>query len=71
MINKIYINIIYFYKRSCRLILKLYQKIFKEYWNPYIAISLAGLISALYFGITGTVWAVTGEFTRLGGHILQ
>jgi uncharacterized membrane protein YedE/YeeE len=42
-----------------------------EYWNPYVAISLAGLISALYFGITGTVWAVTGEFTRLGGHILQ
>jgi uncharacterized membrane protein YedE/YeeE len=51
--------------------LNLYHKIFKEYWNPYIAISLAGLISALYYGITGTVWAVTGEFTRLGGHILQ
>lgn len=51
--------------------MNLYQKIFKEYWNPYIAISLAGLISALYFGITGTVWAVTGEFTRLGGQILQ
>ncbi|WP_442597183.1 selenium metabolism membrane protein YedE/FdhT [Neobacillus sp. D3-1R] len=51
--------------------MNLYQKIFKEYWNPYIAISIAGLISALYFGITGTVWAVTGEFTRLGGHILQ
>ncbi|HJV45224.1 MAG TPA: selenium metabolism membrane protein YedE/FdhT [Bacillota bacterium] len=48
-----------------------YRKIFKEYWNPYIAISLAGLISALYFGITGTVWAVTGEFTRFGGHVLQ
>lgn len=50
--------------------MKLYQKIFKEYWNPYVAISIAGLASALYFGITGTVWAVTGEFTRLGGHIL-
>lgn len=49
----------------------LYHKIFKEYWNPYIAISLTGLLSALYFGITGTVWAVTGEFTRFGGHILQ
>ncbi|MCM3587327.1 selenium metabolism membrane protein YedE/FdhT [Mesobacillus maritimus] len=48
-----------------------YQKIFKEYWNPYVAISLAGLISALYFGLTGTVWAVTGEFTRFGGHFLQ
>ena len=51
--------------------MNLYQKIFKEYWNPYVAISIAGLASALYFGITGTVWAVTGEFTRLGGHILQ
>jgi uncharacterized membrane protein YedE/YeeE len=51
--------------------MKVYNKIFKEYWNPYLAISLAGLISAVYFGITGTVWAVTGEFTRLGGHMLQ
>lgn len=51
--------------------MNLYQKIFKEYWNPYIAISIAGLVSALYFGITGTVWAVTGEFTRLGGHMLE
>jgi uncharacterized protein len=51
--------------------MKLYQTIFKEYWNPYIAISIAGLVSALYFGITSTVWAVTGEFTRFGGHILQ
>ncbi|MFC4321289.1 selenium metabolism membrane protein YedE/FdhT [Litchfieldia salsa] len=49
----------------------LYHKIFKEYWNPYLAISIAGVISALYFGITGTVWAVTGEFTRFGGHVLQ
>ncbi|WP_338449995.1 selenium metabolism membrane protein YedE/FdhT [Niallia oryzisoli] len=51
--------------------MNLYNKIFKEYWNPYVAISIAGLLSALYFGITGTVWAVTGEFTRLGGHVLQ
>lgn len=51
--------------------MKLYQKIFKEYWNPYVAIAIAGMISALYFGVTGTVWAVTGEFTRLGGHLLQ
>lgn len=42
-----------------------------SYWNPYAAIGLAGLLSAVYFGITGTVWAVTGEFTRLGGHVLQ
>ncbi|MDC3755912.1 YeeE/YedE family protein, partial [Escherichia coli] len=24
-----------------------------------------------YFGITGTFWAVTGEFTRWGGQLLQ
>lgn len=30
-----------------------------------------GLLSALYFAITGTVWAVTGEFTRLGGHVVE
>ncbi len=51
--------------------MQLYQKIFKEYWNPYVAMGIAGLVSALYFGITGTVWAVTGEFTRFGGHILK
>lgn len=51
--------------------MNLYQKVFKEYWNPYVAIGIAGLVSALYFGITGTVWAVTGEFTRLGEHMLE
>lgn len=30
-----------------------------------------GALSALYFAITGTVWAVTGEFTRLGGHVVD
>ncbi|MGM8212186.1 selenium metabolism membrane protein YedE/FdhT [Virgibacillus sp. W0430] len=42
-----------------------------EYWSPYIAIGIAGVLSALYFWITNTVWAVTGEFTRFGGHILS
>ncbi|KKK39798.1 hypothetical protein WQ57_00420 [Mesobacillus campisalis] len=51
--------------------MKLYNKIFNQYWNPYVALGLAGLVSALYFSLTATVWAVTGEFTRLGGHILQ
>lgn len=48
-----------------------YHQIFNHYWNPYLAIGLAGILSALYFGITKTVWAVTGEFTRLGGNVLQ
>lgn len=51
--------------------MKLYNKLFQSYWNPYIAIGIAGILSALYFGITKTVWAVTGEFTRIGGHILE
>jgi hypothetical protein len=47
------------------------HKLFYDYWNPYLTVGLAGLFSALYFGITGSVWAVTGEFTRYGGHLLQ
>ncbi|GGF97704.1 selenium metabolism membrane protein YedE/FdhT [Paenibacillus aceti] len=47
------------------------RKLFTNYWSPYVAIGIAGVLSALYFGITNTVWAVTGEFTRFGGHILQ
>ena len=38
-----------------------------KYWNPVAAVIAAGLISAYYFGVTGTYWAVTGEFTRWGG----
>lgn len=49
----------------------LYKKLFGTYWNPYLAVGLAGVLSALYFGVTGTVWAVTGEFTRFGGHLLE
>ncbi|MGN7492912.1 selenium metabolism membrane protein YedE/FdhT [Paenibacillus sp. SAF-054] len=44
---------------------------FHSYWSPYLVLAVAGVLSALYFGITKTVWAVTGEFTRLGGHILE
>lgn len=45
--------------------------IFQRHWNPYFVLLMAGLLSAVYFGLTSTVWAVTGEFTRLGGDILQ
>lgn len=48
-----------------------FGSMFNNDWSPYTAMGIAGILSALYFGITGTVWAVTGEFTRLGGHILQ
>lgn len=49
----------------------LYAKLFRNYWSPYLAMALAGLLSAVYFGITKTVWAVTGEFTRLAGHVME
>ena len=38
---------------------------------PGPVFALLGVLSAVYFAITGTVWAVTGEFTRLGGHIVE
>ena len=42
-----------------------------RFWAPVPAVIAAGVLSAYYFGITGTFWAVTGEFTRWGGHALQ
>ncbi|NML31193.1 selenium metabolism membrane protein YedE/FdhT [Paraburkholderia antibiotica] len=42
-----------------------------RFWAPLPAVITAGVLSALYFGLTGTFWAVTGEFTRWGGHALQ
>lgn len=42
-----------------------------KFWNPTAAVIAAGILSAYYFGLTGTYWAVTGEFTRWGGEILQ
>ena len=42
-----------------------------KFWAPVPAVIAAGILSTYYFGITGTFWAVTGEFTRWGGQILQ
>lgn len=47
------------------------QQYLVKFWSPFPAIIAAGVLSAYYFGITGTFWAVTGEFTRWGGHLLQ
>jgi len=47
------------------------SRLLARHWNPMLALLITGILSALYFGLTGTVWAVTGEFTRLGGHILH
>ena len=42
-----------------------------KFWSPGPAVIAAGILSTYYFGITGTFWAVTGEFTRWGGQLLQ
>lgn len=42
-----------------------------RFWSPVPAVVAAGMLAAYYFGLTGTFWAVTGEFTRWGGHALQ
>jgi uncharacterized membrane protein YedE/YeeE len=47
------------------------QNYLVRYWSPIPSVIAAGVLSAYYFGITGTFWAVTGEFTRWGGHLLQ
>ena len=46
------------------------QNYLNKYWNPIDAVTAAGLLYAYYIGLTGTYWAVTGEFTRWGGHAL-
>lgn len=47
------------------------HKFFVKFWSPMSAIIALGVMAAYYFGLTGTYWAVTGEFTRWGGHIMQ
>ncbi len=42
-----------------------------RFWAPLPAVIAAGILATYYFGLTGTFWAVTGEFTRWGGHIMQ
>ncbi|MBF0783974.1 selenium metabolism membrane protein YedE/FdhT [Muribacter muris] len=42
-----------------------------KFWQPVPAVIAAGILSAYYFGLTGTYWAVTGEFTRWGGEFLE
>ncbi len=42
-----------------------------KFWSPFFSILLLALLSTYFFGITGKHWAVTGEFTRWGGGILE
>jgi len=47
------------------------KKYLVSFWLPVPAVIALGILSVYYFGITGTYWAVTGEFTRWGGHALE
>ena len=42
-----------------------------KFWSPIPAVIALGILSTYYFGLLGTFWAVTGEFTRWGGHLAQ
>lgn len=43
----------------------------RKAWNPLIVVPILGVLSAYFFGITSKQWAVTGEFTRWGGHLMN
>ncbi|TNB56469.1 selenium metabolism membrane protein YedE/FdhT [Campylobacter helveticus] len=47
------------------------QKYLINFWDNYRALIALGILSAVYFGIFGGVWAVTGEMTRWGGEFLE
>lgn len=47
------------------------QNYLVKFWHPIPAVIALGVLAAYYFGLTGTYWAVTGEFTRWGGHALN
>ncbi len=53
------------------LIKQYYAKVIAGFWGQNFSVVSLGVLSALYFGSVGVAWAVTGEFTRWGGHILQ
>ncbi|EHU8855362.1 selenium metabolism membrane protein YedE/FdhT [Campylobacter coli] len=47
------------------------QKYLINFWDNSRAMIALGILSAVYFGIFGGVWAVTGEMTRWGGEFLE
>ena len=50
---------------------KIREKYFARFYDPFYSVLLIAILSAYYFGITGSAWAVTGEFTRWGGEFLE
>lgn len=47
------------------------QNYLVNFWDVGKAMIALAIISAIYFGIFGGVWAVTGEMTRWGGEFLE
>ncbi|MBX7490800.1 selenium metabolism membrane protein YedE/FdhT [Helicobacter turcicus] len=47
------------------------QKFLVNFWDTGRAMMMLGVLSAVYFGVFGGVWAVTGEMTRWGGEFLE
>ncbi|ALW70554.1 hypothetical protein RC30_07135 [Campylobacter jejuni] len=47
------------------------QKYLINFWDNSRSMIALGILSAVYFGIFGGVWAVTGEMTRWGGEFLE
>lgn len=47
------------------------QKYLINFWDNSKAMIALGILSAVYFGIFGGAWAVTGEMTRWGGEFLE
>lgn len=43
----------------------------RKSWDPLIVVPILGVLSAYFFGFTSKQWAVTGEFTRWGGHLMN
>lgn len=47
------------------------QKYIVNFWDIGRSMIALGIISGVFFGIFGAVWAVTGEITRWGGEFLE
>lgn len=47
------------------------QKYIVNFWDVGKSMMILGILSAVYFGVLGGVWAVTGEMTRWGGEFLE
>ncbi len=47
------------------------QRYIVNFWDVGKAMVALGVLSAVYFGVLGGVWAVTGEMTRWGGEFLE